>query len=164
MAKNKIDLKKAKLDKELKLEVEYSEQTHDGAIDHSVKGAVAVHNDLRIAFNAIGIHAVKIAELYNDKGEFSAENIAMRGIYISDGKNAGYIFSFLRELSTGHKMNINTPLLSVDSEKYDDMDELIELVRKAGDEVRAYLFEGKNATSDQGNLFKEGEDSEGESN
>lgn len=154
---NKIELKGAKLDKELKLTVSYVEKTSEGDIHHTFTGAAAVHDDLRLAFNELAPHAAKLCEVYNKEGKLNSEKIAVRGISISD---SGYVFTFLHELSNGKKMTMNTPLLHPETAEdvYPEIEALREAVITAGLEVRAYVFTGKKAADLQGDMFAEGEE------
>lgn len=160
MESNRIDIKKAKIDKEYHLSVDYSEQTSEGVINHNVNGAAAVHDDLRLAMKELVPHIANLCEQYNNEGEPDIENIVCRGITITDGKNAGYILTGVRELSTGKKITLNTPLLSADTDEevYEQIDNLRDQVISVGAEVRKYLFEGKKAADVQGDMFSEGEE------
>lgn len=161
---NKIDITKAKIDKDFKMEVEYSEQTSEGVINHVVKGASQVHDDLRIAYKALVPHAASLCEVFNKDGELDTENIILRGINISTGNKSGYVFTMLRELSNGKKIVMNTPLLSAeaDEETYEEIDELRDLLNTASEEVRLHVFEGKKAADAQADMFAQEEETEGE--
>ena len=148
---NKIEIAKAKLTKDLTLEVVYHEQTSEGPITHSVTGSAKVHDDLRIAMKDLVPHIANMCDQYNKEGRPDLEKIVCRGITITDGKNPGYILTGVRELQSGKKITLNTPLLSVETsdEVYPAIDDLREGIITVGMEVRAYLFNGKKAADSQ---------------
>lgn len=157
---NKIEIAKAKLTKDLTLEVVYNEQTNEGPITHSVTGSAKVHDDLRIAMKDLVPHIANMCDQYNKEGQPDIEKIVCRGVTITDGKNPGYILTGVRELQSGKKITLNTPLLSVETsdEVYPDIDDLREGILTVGGEVRLYLFAGKKAADSQLELELDGED------
>lgn len=158
---NKIEIKKVKLDKDNLPAIEYIEHTQDGIINHTVNGAAAVHEDFRAAMDALTSHIADLCDQYNSKGDLDTESIDARGVTCTDGKNSGWILTGVRELKSGKKITLNTPLLNeeTDEEKYPAIEELREAVITIGMEVRAYLFTGKKSAEPQGELeFVEAEE------
>lgn len=163
-AEHKIEIRKVKIDKNYCPSIEFIEHTKEGIINHTVNGAAAVHDDFRIAMKALVPHIADLCDQYGDHGDLDTEHIVARGVTSTDGKNPGWILTGVRELKSGKKITLNTPLLSVetDEEKYPEIEKLREAIITIGMEVRAYLFTGKKASDSQGELFPEGQEEQNE--
>lgn len=151
-----ITIKKAKLSKDLFLDVEYEEDLKDSTDTVTKKCTAVVHDDLRHAFNRLNEPLAELCEQMDKEGAYDITNVFAKGFSIGgSGDSEGVTISGSRVLSTGKKININTPFTRWDDEDYGSISELGEIIEACKAEVKLYLFEGKHQPDNQLSLFSE---------
>lgn len=163
-----IVIKKAKIDSDECLSVDYSEHIilTDGLKRKDISGTIKregknkVHEDLKKAFEKFNPHIALIAEMIEYKKDL-LENLSeaeykefdVRGIVISDD---GIILTGQKMLSTGKILNLVTPLTGWDDD-YKFISELGEAIEECKHEAQEYL-NGKMAPPAQQELELKVED------
>lgn len=171
----KLIIKKAKIDNDLTLDVEYHEQvilisgTKRKDIGGSIKreGDNAIHDDLRAAFKKLHPHLALISEMismgfdsledYNDK---LWEDYTVTGFSIGgSGDNEGVTLIGQKKLSTDKILNLTTPFEKWENSQYKFIGDLADAIESCKHEVEQYL-NGKMAPPAQQELDLEVEEAE----
>lgn len=137
-------IKKVKLRQGMFLEVDWTERTADDFLEQSTKSNNAVHNDFINALKGLTVHLRELSE--------QPENANMEVIGYSiggSGESEGVTISGSRTLSSGKKLNLNSPFEKYEDSDYGAISELINQLQVIEAEVHAYLFEGKHAPKAQ---------------
>lgn len=153
-----IEILKAKITKEMTLEVEYEEHISDDTINEvSKKCDNLVHDDLKNAFADLKPHLALICDLKEgirlDISDYDAEQLAsieVTGIVVTHGDQAGV--TLIGKKRIGNKvLNLVAPFTKYTDEQdpYEHADELSSSVDICVNEVQLYLTEGKAAAKQQ---------------
>lgn len=161
--KNRINIKKAKMMDDLFLYVEYSDES--ATVKRDCKDPI--HDDLKFQFRKLDDHLSRLCEQYNERGELDTFNVNCKGFTIGgSGDHEGVCLIGYRGFDTGKCLNLVSPFQKWDdSENYEYVGELAEIIEACKYEVMQYLFEGKHQPSSQMELeFPEGEEAYSETN
>lgn len=155
--KSKVIIHKAKLKKGVTLVVEYTENGSDGPSTIQKTCTADVHPDLLKKFSTLGSHLAALCDQYDRAGVLS-DRIEFRGFTIKgEGEKEGVVLTGLRTVAESRKLLLNSPFQRFGEEGedvgYEKIDDLLNDVEEAKEEVLAYLFDGKHAPNPQGNLF-----------
>lgn len=127
---------------------------------------LTVHPDLFNALQAFLSPMVIICEVVDEKKAFSDNeeehdkilnrlqaDYTVKGIHFSERKEVEcFIITGQKKLSTGKKMNLVTPLTSMDDLDFPGGDEIDKLKELLIVEVEKYIFNGKHGGPKQGKL------------
>lgn len=154
-----IQIKKAKLSKNLCLEATYIDEEGN---DITLKGNAKTHPDLRMAFGALVPFFVDLTE-QREAGKIDWDNpdseenenllhkIDVTGITISgDSSNRFITLTGRRTLNTSKVLNLNSPGIDMDTEtmEWDHIDEFDFAVTALLHEVKEYIVNKKYAVSE----------------
>lgn len=174
----KIIIKKAKIDKEMFLNVTYHESIIliSGTKRKDIGGSItrdgenAIHDDLKAAFKKLNPHLALIAEMIanpalddldmisDEVKDFNVTGFSIGG----NGDTEGVTLIGQRTLSTGKILNLTTPFEKWDGSEYAFINELAETIEECKHEVELYL-NGKMAPPAQQEMDFETAEEETES-
>lgn len=153
-------IKSAKIVKNTKLSAhlieEHAKSTKDFDMD--------IHPDLKKSFEVMGSHLAVMCgyimpEDVEDIKTGVVDDFFVRAFSISKDES-GIVLTGYHLNPEGQAVQLNTPFRrfeEANETRYIFMDDLIEKLEKAKEEVRKYIFEGKKADDAQGKLFTENE-------
>lgn len=155
--KSKVIIHKAKLKKGVTLVVEYTENGSDGPSTVQKTCTADVHPDLLKKFSNLSTHLAALCDQYDRAGVLS-DRIEFRGFTIKgEAEKEGVILTGLRTVNDSRKLLLNSPFQRFGEEGedvgYEKVQDLLDDLHAAKQEVLAYLFESKHAPNPQGNLF-----------
>lgn len=153
MQRRNVKISSAQLHKEIFLKGAYSEVMGKiGEKKFTFNFNIAVHPDLRLAFNALSDHVIQLADLHDARGLVPIDKISIIGFNISgDGDDEGVVISATRELENLKLVAINTPFQAWNDQvtPYEEAGELSLLIEACKAEVYSYLFDEKHQPDNQ---------------
>lgn len=139
MKRESFKLKKVKVDKNL-VTIDYSIDGSDK--EYTEKCKTTPHPDLR---NALDAFKPLIAEVF-DMTEENEEHFTINGIIVSEKKDTEMVMILgSYETASGAKSAINSPLISMDDDCWENQKTLGEKTDSVVDECFEYLFNNKSA-------------------
>lgn len=139
-----VKIKKASIKDGIFLDVEYEETFGENRATVKKSCKAPVHEDLVNAFQKLDEHFCKLGSQYDDKGSLDIDNIKAKGFVVGgSGDHEGVTLIGGRDIEHGY-LNIVAPFTKWDSD-YEDISYLGEAIDDCINEVRMYLFEGKQA-------------------
>jgi hypothetical protein len=152
-----VKISHASLQNDNNLKSTYTERMGKiGEQKHTITSTVAVHPDLRLAFNALTPHVIALADIYDEKGPVAPEKISVIGFSLTGTENSETVTIIAtRELENLKLVNITTPPQAWDDQvtPYEHADDLSLLIEECKAEVYEYLFESKHQPDLQMSLF-----------
>lgn len=162
-----ITINKASLKDELFLKGDYDLHINDANRNNKFDDSHPVHEDLKNIFMQLGPHLCRLCDQHDPDIDNIEQSVHCTGFTLG-GNDSGITLTGYRMLSDDRILNLNSPFQKWESDGYDGyiypyIDELSELIESAKGEIKAFLFDGKQApVAKQLSIFDEDGDVKGD--